>query len=377
MKFASTTLVFCVASLLALGMVMLYSSSMADKGAQYLLLQSIWCGLGLTGALVAASVDYRILKRLAWPLFGLAVLLLALVLVPHIGSKINGARRWFKEPHTGLRFEPSALGKLAIVVVLAWYGDRYQRQMRTLGKGIAAPGLIAALILGLIIVEPDAGTTILLASVTGAMLLVAGARWVFILPLATSVIAGFGLFLWYSPMRRARIFAWRDVETHKLDVALQAKQAMLAFASGGWFGRGLGESREKLGFLPEHHTDFIFPIIGEELGLVATLAVVLAFLLLVACGLYIASRAADTFGMLLATGISCLIGLQAVINIAVVTNTVPNKGLPLPFISYGGSDLLVMLVSIGLLLSIARQAPLTESADGPIEPGLVPSPQLS
>ena len=157
-------------------------------------------------------------------------------------------------------------------------------------------------------------------------------------------------------MRLNRILAWLHPEATKDRVGYQAYQSMIAFGSGGWFGLGLGNGRQKLGFVPEHHTDFIFSIIGEELGLVTTLGVVLLFILLVACGIYIAYRASDTFGMLLATGITFMIGIQAFINIGVVTSLLPNKGMPLPFISYGGSNLLLMLVCVGLLLSVSRFA---------------------
>jgi cell division protein FtsW len=157
-----------------------------------------------------------------------------------------------------------------------------------------------------------------------------------------------------------RIFSWLDMEQHKAGVGYQAYQAMIALGSGGWFGLGLGNGRQKLGFVPEHHTDFIFSIIGEELGLVATLLVIVAFVVIVLCGIYIALNARDTFGLLLAAGVTLLIGLQAAINIGVVTSALPNKGLPLPFISYGGSNLLAMLTCVGILFSVARYAPARE-----------------
>jgi cell division protein FtsW len=377
MKLATTTLVICVASLLALGMVMLYSSSMADKGTHYLTMQLVWCGLGLAGCLATAGMDYRLFKKYAWPIFGVAVFLLALVLVPHIGFKVNGARRWFKLPHTGVRFEPSELGKLALIIAVAWYGDHFQRQMGTLKKGILIPGAFIGLMLGLIFIEPDRGTTILMAGVTGAMLLIAGVRWKFIVPPALATLAGLAVSIWHDPVRSKRMLSWWDVEATKNGIGYQANQAMLGLGSGGWLGLGLGNSRQKMGFLPEHNTDFIFSIIGEELGLIATLLVVLAFVILVACGLCIAWRSGDTFGLLLGTGITFLIGLQAFINIGVVTSALPNKGLPLPFISYGGSNLLMMLTSVGVLLSIARRARATVPARDGLEPDGIPTPQLS
>jgi cell division protein FtsW len=354
MKVAVTTLAFCVASLLALGLVMLYSSSMTQVGAHYLMMQLIWCVFGFVLCVTAASLDYQLFKKYAWPLFFIAVFLLLLVLVPHIGRKINGARRWF-DLH-GVRFQPSELGKIALIVALAWYGDRFQRRMHTFKWGIVFPVAIIGMVLGLIFVEPDRGTTILLAAVSGAVLLLAGVQWKFIIPPVLLAAAGLTVSILHDPMRMRRIFSWLDLEQNKDGVGYQAYQAMIALGSGGWNGLGLGNGRQKLGFVPEHHTDFIFSIIGEELGLVATLLVVAAFVVIAFCGLYIALRARDTFGTLLATGITLLISLQAAINIGVVTSALPNKGLPLPFISYGGSNLLAMLTCVGILFSVARQA---------------------
>ncbi len=374
MKTATTFLVICVASLLTLGIVMLYSSSMADKG-HYLQNQMIWCGLGMVACVTAATVDYRLLKKFVAPILAFAVLLLVLVLVPHVGLKINGARRWFKLGGS-VRFEPSELGKLALIVAVGWYGARSHRQLGCWQRGFIAPAAGMGGVLGLICVEPDRGTTFLMAGVTAVMLFIAGARWKFIVPPMVVGIAAFVFSLLYDPMRTKRIFAWLDADKHKMDIGYQANQGMLALGAGGWTGLGLGNSREKLGFLPEHNTDFIFAIIGEELGLVATLLVVLAFVVLVICGMYIAMKSSDTFGLLLGTGITFLIGLQAFINIGVVTSTLPNKGLPLPFISYGGSNLLMMLTMVGVLLSIARRARVVQPAtDIPLEPEGVP--QLS
>ena len=354
MKVAVTTLAVCVTSLLALGLVMLYSSSMTQVGAHYLMMQLIWCAFGFGLCFTAAGLDYQIFKKSAWPIFGLAVILLVLVLVPHVGRKINGARRWF-DLH-GVRFQPSELGKIALIIALAWYGDRFQRKMHTFKLGILFPVILIATLLGLIFVEPDRGTTILLAAVSGSMLLLAGVQWKFIVPPIVLAAAGLTVSILHDPMRMKRIFSWLDVEANKDGVGYQAYQAKIALGSGGLYGLGLGNGRQKLGFVPEHHTDFIFSIIGEELGLIATLLVIVAFVILVLCGIYIALRAADTFGTLLAAGVTLLIGLQAAINIGVVTSALPNKGLPLPFISYGGSNLLAMLTCVGILFSVARRA---------------------
>ena len=354
MKLATTTLFFCVAALLSLGMVILYSSSTAQAGTGFLMKQLVWCALGLVGAAIAASLDYHHLKKVSLVLLAFSVVLLVLVFFPPIGIKVKGASRWIG--YGGLQFQPSELAKIALIIFIAHYGERYQRHMGTFWRGLVVPGIFIAGILGLIFVEPDRGCTILLAGVSVTMLIVAGVRWRFLLPPAIAAVVALAFSLWNDPMRLKRILAWLDPEANKEGVGWQAYQATIALGSGGWTGLGLGNGRQKLGFIPEHHTDFIFAVIGEELGLIATIAVVLVFILLVICGIFISSRARDTFGLLLGAGATFLIGFQAFINIGVVTSTLPNKGMPLPFISYGGSNLLIMLVAVGLLLSVARQA---------------------
>jgi cell division protein FtsW len=367
MKVAVTVLTFCVAALLALGMVMLYSASMESLdrrtqtaiGAHYLVMQSIWCALGLVSCIVAASLDYRRLKKFARPLFVLALLLLALVLEKHVGAVRGNARRWFS--FHGISFQPSEFARLALIIVLAWYGEHFQRQMYTWKRGILFPGLFIGLTLGLIFVEPDVGNALLLASVSGVMLLIAGIRLKYFLPPVIAGLIAVSAFIYNNPMRSERVYSWLHLEETKRGKGMQAYQAQLALGSGGWTGLGLGNGRQKLGWVSEHHTDFILSIIGEELGLIATLLIVAAFAAIVICGIFIASHAPDSFGTLLATGITFLIGLQVAINIGVVTGVLPNKGLPLPFISYGGSNLLMMLTCVGLLLSVARRGHASEN----------------
>ena len=354
MRVAVTILAFCVASLLALGLVMLYSSSMTQVGAHYLMMQLIWCVFGFGLCVTAASLDYQLFKKYAWPFFIFALLLLALVLEKHLGSVRGNARRWFS--FHGVSLQPSELGKLALIIALAWYGDRFQRRMPTFKWGVLLPILIIAAELVLIFREPDWGTTFLLAAVGGGMLVLAGTQWKFFIPPAIAVVTGAVFMLLHNPMRMKRIFSWLHPEETKTGVGMQAYQAMIALGSGGWTGLGLGNGRQKLGWVSEHHTDFIFSIIGEELGLVATLLVIVSFVVIALCGIYIALHAKDMFGTLLAAGITLLISLQAAINIGVVTSALPNKGLALPFISYGGSSLVVMLACVGILLSVARQA---------------------
>ena len=359
MKVAVTTLAFCVAALLSLGMVMLYSASMTHDGAHDLMMQLVWCAAGLTACVVLTLLDYQWLKKLAWPAYGAAIVALLAVFVPHIGHASHGAHRWIK---CGITLQPSEFAKLALIILLAWYCDRNQRQIQTFQRGILLPGALAAVILGLIFIEPDRGATILLATVSGLMLLLAGVRWKHLFLPALVAAAGLAVSILRDPMRMGRIFAWLHPQQHLNGAALQARQAMIGLGSGGWFGVGLGNGMQKNGYLPEIQTDFIFANIGEELGLVATLFIVIAFVVIALCGVIIAINAREPFGTLLAAGVTFLICLQAAINIGVVTSALPNKGLPLPFISYGGSNLLAMLVCVGLLFSVARCAPVREKS---------------
>ncbi len=354
MKLASTVMVFCVAALIAIGLVMLYSASIMETGAKHLVQQVVWCLVGLIAAGVAAAVDYRQLKKVSWAVFVVSLILLALVFAPGIGKKVNGARRWIGL--ASFRFQPSELAKIALILILAHYGDHYQRQMPTFWRGLILPGLLIGVVLVMVFVEPDRGATILLALVGATLMIVAGTRARYVLAPALLGILFLGYSFWHDPMRSQRIYSWLHLYETRQKVGLQAYQAKLALGSGGWTGVGLGNGRQKTGFVPFVHTDFILPNIGEELGLVATLTVLGLFVALTAAMLTIASRAGDTFGILLGGGFACLIGIQAFINIAVVTGVFPNKGMPLPFISYGGSNLFAMLVMIGVLFSIARHS---------------------
>jgi len=351
MRYATTTLAFCVAGLLALGIVMLYSAGMAQTGASYLTKQLVWGGLGIFVCFCAAAIDYRWLKKFAWPLFGITLVLLILVLVPGIGIIKNGARRWFDLGP--MYFQPSELAKITLLIAIAAWGDLQAKRMHEFRYGIFIPGIAIALTLSLIFKEPDFGTTMLLASVCCILFFVAGASWKYIFPPMGVGLAVISIAIMNDPLRMKRIMAFLHPEQYRGDTGFQAYQAMLALGVGGTSGLGLGNGRQKLGFVPEHHSDFIFSVVGEELGMVATIAVVVAFMIIVVCGLYIAWNARDRFGLILGTGITFLIGLQAFINIGVVTSALPNKGLPLPFISYGGSSLVMMLGSVGVLLSIA------------------------
>ncbi len=354
MRFVTSILFFCVVALLALGMVMLFSASTVQSSPRHLMMQPLWCAVGLAACWITAAWDYRWLRKAAWPLLGVSLMLLGLVLAPGVTRNVNGAHRWLTAG--GFTFQPSELAKIALIIVLAHYADRRQLQMPTFKHGLLLPLVIIAPVLGLIFAEPDVGTSLVVAAVSGVMLLIAGARVTFLAPPACAAGLGVTCYILNNPTRLHRIFAFLYPEEHKEGFGYQVYQSMVAIGSGGLTGVGLGDGRQKLGFVPEQHTDFIFSVIGEELGLVATISVVAAFLVILICGVVIAWRARETFGMLLASGITFLIGLQAAINIGVVTGSLPNKGLSLPFISYGGSNLVLMLACVGLLLNVARHA---------------------
>ena len=354
MKTASTVIFLCTLGLLSLGMVMLVSASTGQSEARHLVMQPLWCLIGLVACGVAAWKDYRFLRNFSWILLGVSVVLLSAVWAPRVGIHANGASRWIG--YAGFTMQPSEFAKLALIIAMAHYGAYYQRQMGSFWRGLVVPGAIMAPVIGLVFVEPDVGTAIVLSAVGGTLLVLAGTKLRYLLPPVLLALVALGFFLWQDPMRSERIYSWLNLEETKMDKGFQAYQALVALGSGGMTGVGLGDGRQKLGFIPEHHTDFIFSVIGEELGLVATIGIVFGFLAIILCGVYVAWHARETFGMLLASGVTFLIGMQALVNIAVVTSSIPNKGLSLPFISYGGSNLVIMLTGVGLLLNVARHA---------------------
>src|SRR5688572_1541394 len=371
----SATVLLCLSagSLMALGMVMLYSAAMVQKGAHFMMMQAMWGGIGLIACAFMASIDYRRWKsKSLWKNFSVWMFIIAvglLILVLQIGLIRNYSRRWLDLGFASC--QPSEAAKLALILFLAWYAERYQRFMRTFLGGIFVPLALSCLMLVPIFVEPDRGTTVLLGALACAMLVLGGARWWYVgLPALCGI-----LFLVYSisndSLRSDRIRAWLNPEKYQTTIAYQQWQSILAVGHGGTEGLGLGNGRGKMGFLPENQTDFIYSVVAEELGFYASVAVVFAFSIFVLCGLYIAWNADNLFGFLIASGITLLIGMQSFINMGVVTNLIPNKGMALPFMSYGGSNLVMTLTMVGLLLSVAwhREVSALElDADDLIDP---------
>jgi cell division protein FtsW len=355
-------LVAAIAILVVIGCVMLSSTAAFAQDSHgnptlFIKRQFVWLGISFLAAVIAANLDYHFWQK-TWPWwFGLSLVLLALCFVPGIGKEVGGSKRWLNLRVAN--FQPSELAKLATIAAIAWWYSRQEVEVRTLFRGFVIPGAIAVIPLTLIAPEVDMGCTALIGATTLAMMFLAGARLLFLVPV---VAMGLGGGLWvatHMQQRLGRLLAFLDLEKHKLGSGLQQYQALIAFGSGGVEGLGLGNSRQKLAYLPEAHTDFIFSIIGEEMGLRCTLLIVFCYILIILCGVLISMNARDRFGSLLGYGIVVIIALQAAVNIGVNTALLPNKGLPLPFVSYGGSNLAFCLLCVGILINIYRQG-LTE-----------------
>jgi cell division protein FtsW len=348
-------LVFVTLALTFFGLVMVYSATSASAAlgngnpVGYLERQGIYAAIGFTLLVFAARTDFRKLKALAPPLIVTSLCLCAAVLV--VGQRINGARRWIAVGPAA--FQPSELAKLALVIWCAAYLARRPapQSLADLAKPI---GLLVGVFALLVLVEPDLGTVITIVIMVGAMLLVSGTR----LPtLATAyglVFALGAIAAWSSPYRRARLLIFLDPWKDPSNNGLQNVQALISVGSGGIFGRGLGQGIGKIHYLPEAHTDMIFAVIGEELGLVGAAIVCLGYCVFAYAGLRLAIGCKDPFGKRLAAGITALVCGQAAVNLAAVLGLAPLTGIPLPFISYGGSSLVIALLSVGILLNIAR-----------------------
>lgn len=366
----SSAILLCVsvAALVSMGLVMLTSTSMWAAGVEeYSLVkrQIIWTGVGLLAAGGLAWMDYRLLRKSWIPILLGACVLLALCYVPGVGVWRNGETRWISLPLLG-QFQPSEIAKIAIIVALAAWFALYQAEAVCFWRGFVAPALILGVPTMLIFFEKDMGTAAAVGAAGFAVLFVAGTRWWWLVMSAAAGFAGLAYMVMSDDNRWARIMAFLDLEGTRLGAGLQQYRAMLAFGSGGLTGVGLGNGTEKHGALPFAHTDFIFSMIGEELGLVATLGTVFCFVLITVSGLSIALNANDHFGRLLGVGLTAMIVIPAVMNIGVTTAVLPNTGLPLPFVSYGGSNLVFTLAAVGLLVSLHRRARFAERAEMPV-----------
>lgn len=348
---AGTFIILIVVSLTFLGLVVLYSASksLATDPALLLKKQLIWLVIALICCGVMMSLDLLALRKYAYLMAGVAIFMLMLVLVPGIGVKVNGARRWIDLGP--MLLQVSEIGKLGLLFALSHYLAANRRYFNDVLRGYIIPCSIPAVICGLILIEPDFGTAFLCGLVGGLMLYLAGVRLKFLIPTALAATVFFSIAVYNDPVRLRRITSFLDVEGNRGDSSYQLWQGILAFGAGGLEGVGLGAGRQQMAFLPEAHTDFIFAIVGEELGLIFTIGVVILFMLLFYVGVLQLKQAPSLYQYLLIMGSLLFVTLQALINIGVVTGCLPTKGMSLPFISYGGSNLVFMFILIGIILN--------------------------
>lgn len=340
------------------GLVMVFSASAVVAGNRFhdpgyfLKRQLAWLAFGFLLLHLASHIDYVWWKRLSIPLLGLTVVLLVMVLIPSLGVSAKGARRWLRLGPISV--QPAEIAKLVAVMYLAAYLAKKEDRLTGFLSGLAPALLVIGVLGGLVLLEPDLGTVVVMGSVAIGLLFLGGARLSHLLSLGLCAVPVVLVLVLSSSYRRQRLMTflapWKDAS----DAGFQITQSFLAFGSGGLFGVGLGEGKQKLFFLPEAHTDFVLALVGEELGLVGTGVIILLFALFAIRGFQVAARARMSFGRYLGMGITLLIGVQALINACVVTGLVPTKGLTLPFVSYGGSSLVTCMFGVGILLNISR-----------------------
>ncbi|MBI3609319.1 MAG: putative lipid II flippase FtsW [Nitrospirae bacterium] len=359
-KQSDKTLILVTLTLLVIGLVMIYSASAVLAGRRYgdslffFKRQTLWAAIGLTAMVAASRVPYPVWQRAGLPLILGAGLLLILVLVPGIGVEVNGSRRWLRLGP--LTLQPAELARLCAVIYLARYLVEKRDRLNDFLTGVLPPMIVIGALLALIMGESDLGTAAVMGLVAGVMLFLGGARWRHLWAMGLLAMPVLYAMIMKIGYRRQRMMAFLDPWRDPSDAGFQMIQSFLALGGGGPAGMGLGEGRQKLFFLPYPHTDFIFSVIGEELGLLGTSAILILFGMLAWRGMAIGLRAPDPFGRYLAFGLTMMITLQALINMAVVTGLLPTKGLTLPFLSYGGSSLLANLIAVGILWNISRAA---------------------
>lgn len=350
-------LLFVTFALMGIGLVMLYSSSsiMAQQrfgdSMYFVKRQILFAFIGLAALIVSKNLPYVIYHRLVYVILGASLLSLLLVLLPQVGHRVGGARRWLRLGPLSL--QPAEFAKLTLIIYMSYSLAKKKERVREFSVGYVPHLLVTAVFVGLVLMQPDLGTAVIFAALVFLLLFVAGVRLRFLLATGLAVIPLLALAIAQTSYRLERLLAfvnpWRDPS----DTSFQLLHSLLALGSGGPLGVGLGSGQQKLFYLPEPHTDFILAVIGEETGMVGIVIVLLLYGLLIYKGVKIASRAPDRYGTYLALGLTLVIGLQALINSAVVMGLLPTKGLPLPFISYGGSSLLTNLTAMGILMNIS------------------------
>jgi cell division protein FtsW len=352
-------LFLAVAALLAIGVTMvlstsyLYSQERFTDGTYFFRKQLMAMGAGLAGLIVCSLVPSAMYRRFAYPLLGLTFIVLILVLIPGIGVARGGARRWLMLP--GFAFQPAELAKLAVVLYLAHSMARKEDTIQTFSLGVIPHLVVCGAFLAALLLEPDFGTALILVVLLYLMLFIGGARVHHLLATGLMALPVLLYVMIKAEYRLRRLMTFLDPWRDASNSGFQIIQSLIAFGSGQWWGRGLGESRQKLFYLPEAHTDFVFSVIGEELGLIGAWAVLSLFGLVILRGLRLTARIEEPFDQYLAFGLTVLLGLQALIHMGVVMGLMPTKGLVLPFISYGGSAMMINLTEAGILLGLSRR----------------------
>jgi len=347
-----------VALLIAFGSIMVfsagyvYASKHFDDSFYFVKRQFLFALIGIGVMILLANIDYALLKRYALPIFAVSYILLLLVIIPGVGKTTNGATRWL---NIGLfQFQPSEVAKFALILFLATYVSFFADKIKKFKYGILFPALVIVTVCVATVLEHHMSGTIIIFLIGACMIFLSGADWKWLAAIGGTFAAGALGIVLFTDYTKDRIDAWLNPESDLLGKGWQPYQSLLAIGSGGLFGVGLGNSYQKQLWLPEPQNDFIFAVICEELGLIGAVAVIFLFFLLIRRGLYIARRAPDTFSSILAAGLTAKVGIQAILNIAVVTASIPTTGIALPFFSYGGSALIMQLAEMGIILSISR-----------------------
>lgn len=349
-----------ILALLGIGFIMVYSSSAVrgfiqyDDPFHYLKMEIMWVTMGLVAMFFAMRIDLRWVRQFAKPALLVAIALLIAVKIPGVGRTVNGADRWIGLGPMSI--QPSEVIKLSMVLMMSHVLAINSHNIESFRKGVLPILALMGLIAGLIMLQPDLGTTLVVAGMTFFMLIAAGARVSHILALGGTGLGLVVAAIAAAPYRMRRIFAYLDPWADPLGNGYQTIQALLALGPGGLFGLGLGQSRQKFLYLPENHTDFIFAMIGEELGFIGATLVILLFFLFAWRGFRVAMRAPDSFTGFLAVGLTAMVSIQAMINMGVVSGVLPVTGITLPFISYGGTSLVFTMLGVGVLLNISREA---------------------
>ncbi|MBT3879967.1 MAG: putative lipid II flippase FtsW [Candidatus Scalindua sp.] len=368
----ANVIMYLVATLLVIGIIMIYSTSSAKVADSALTMNTtfirhvMWVAIAIIGMLIMMRVDYHYLQKYRTVIFIIALAGLVVVLIPAIGTVTYGARRWIRVGTLG--YQPSEFAKLAMVIFISGYITKNREKMSTFARGFVVPIILIGIVSLLILKEPDFGTAMFISMISFILIMTGGTRIVYVIfTLIASIPHIYQIMHNIPTYRHNRLLAFLDPWKDPSGIGYQIIQSWIALGSGGVAGLGMGESRQKLFFLPMSGNDFVFSIIGEEFGFIGTTSVVVMFALLTWQGIRVCKATSDPFGFFLSLGITISLALQAAINIAVVTGSIPTKGLPLPFISTGGSSILLSMLGIGILLNIAKQSGGTDASASSIE----------